>query len=299
MLSLQLMLKGLILGSSGTCPTKDRNCTSIFLNLGAETALLDCAEGTQRQMLKYQESLMVDWIFISHYHLDHYIGIIGLIGTMNLLNRTVPLDVYSPDSERLKTLFANTLKAIKFKLNLITIIPQIEYIRKDCRLTFKKVDHLILSYAIVIHALKNIKYKKELGQLPAEHLKAVLNEDSSAAGFDIESYIESRLPFYELVYSGDTRPLASLFECVKNGVILHECSFFRKDQLGIAKSKYHTHFDQICNVNTGQNHLVLIHLPTKDLHAILSKTVQKVNKNIKLGFDGLRFSLIRGAIKWQ
>src|SRR5207237_1001391 len=59
--------------------------------------LVDCGEGTQVQMLKYEiKASKIDHIFISHLHGDHYLGLIGLISSMHLNGRTKPLKLFGP-----------------------------------------------------------------------------------------------------------------------------------------------------------------------------------------------------------
>ena len=292
------MLSGVILGSSGTCPTKERNCSSVYLNLGKQSALLDCGEGTQRQLLEFNLSLMVDWVFISHFHLDHYIGILGLLGTMNLLDRTTPLDIYSPDSAKLSTLINLTLKNLKFGVNLLNIMEDVQYLRADCKLLFLKTDHLIKSYAILVKSLKNVKYRKELGLLPPDQLKNLVAGNFELLPFDPEHYIESKKSFYEVLYTGDTRVIPDLFTQINDGLIIHECSFFRSEETNIASSKYHTHINDFKKINLVNNHLLLTHLPTKDCWKHMVTQINRVNPKIKLAKDGLSFTLLRGDLKW-
>ena len=59
--------------------------------------MFDCGEGTQRQFQKSKLSYMqVSKIFITHFHGDHFLGLPGLIQTMQLNDRDKPLHVYGP-----------------------------------------------------------------------------------------------------------------------------------------------------------------------------------------------------------
>lgn len=71
------------LGTSCMVPTKERNVTGIFINCKSKGLLVDCGEGTQRQMnIAGINRNKVDYIFISHWHGDHVSGLIGLIQTI-------------------------------------------------------------------------------------------------------------------------------------------------------------------------------------------------------------------------
>ncbi|MEW6468950.1 MAG: ribonuclease Z [Bacteroidota bacterium] len=86
-----------ILGCSSATPTSDRNPTSQVLNVHEQLFLIDCGEAAQIQLRKYKIRFQkIDRIFISHLHGDHYLGLVGLLGTMHLLGRTKKLHVYAP-----------------------------------------------------------------------------------------------------------------------------------------------------------------------------------------------------------
>jgi ribonuclease Z len=85
------------LGTAGSWPTKERSASAIALDLDRELILLDCGEGTQRQFFQSPASFMrVRRIFLTHFHGDHFLGLPGLVQSMNLNNRTDPLDIYGP-----------------------------------------------------------------------------------------------------------------------------------------------------------------------------------------------------------
>jgi ribonuclease Z len=104
------------LGTAGSWPTKERNASAIALDTERELILLDCGEGTQRQLFSSTKSFMrVRRIFLTHFHGDHFLGLPGLIQSMCLNNRQEPLDLYGPpDSkeilERVLTLGYFTLR---------------------------------------------------------------------------------------------------------------------------------------------------------------------------------------------
>jgi ribonuclease Z len=89
--------KIVFLGTSASVPTKNRNLSSIALRFGGEWLLFDAPEGTQRQMVKAKVSyLKIDRIFISHYHADHFLGLGGMLATMNIHGRDWPITIYGP-----------------------------------------------------------------------------------------------------------------------------------------------------------------------------------------------------------
>lgn len=85
-----------ILGSSGALPAYGRYPSAQLLEIQNRHFLVDCGEGVQMQLMKFQANLhRINHIFISHLHGDHYLGLMGLIFTMHLLRRTNDLHLYS------------------------------------------------------------------------------------------------------------------------------------------------------------------------------------------------------------
>ena len=91
------MLALTILGNNSAIPAFDRNPTAQILQTNEESYLIDCGEGTQMQMSRYKiRRSKISRIFISHLHGDHVFGLIGLISTLQLLGRDMPLHIHGP-----------------------------------------------------------------------------------------------------------------------------------------------------------------------------------------------------------
>src|SRR3954467_9800277 len=85
-----------LLGTSASRPTVERNVSAVAIHREGETLLVDCGEGTQRQMMRYGISFALEDIFFTHMHADHILGVIGLIRTMALQGRTERLRLWGP-----------------------------------------------------------------------------------------------------------------------------------------------------------------------------------------------------------
>lgn len=89
------------LGTSAAWPSAKRNVASTAIKWGSEVLLFDCGEGTQRQLQKSDLSYMaVRTIFLTHLHGDHHYGLPGLLKTMQLNERTEPLEIVGPPGLR-------------------------------------------------------------------------------------------------------------------------------------------------------------------------------------------------------
>src|SRR3954464_9444622 len=86
-----------ILGSSSATPIFNRNPSAQALNINDRLYLVDCGEGTQQQMLRFDiKASRIDHIFISHLHGDHYLGLVGLLSSMHLNGRKKTLKLFGP-----------------------------------------------------------------------------------------------------------------------------------------------------------------------------------------------------------
>lgn len=91
------MLHVIFLGTAGSLPTPERNPSAVLVNREGELTLFDCGEGTQRQMMRARTGMMrLNYIFLTHLHADHILGLPGLLETMAFQGREQPLTIAGP-----------------------------------------------------------------------------------------------------------------------------------------------------------------------------------------------------------
>lgn len=91
-----LSFKITILGSSGAVPAFGRFPSAQLVEIQNQALLVDCGEGTQMQLMRYDLSMhRINHIFITHLHGDHFLGLMGLLFTLHLNHRTGDLHLYS------------------------------------------------------------------------------------------------------------------------------------------------------------------------------------------------------------
>jgi ribonuclease Z len=85
------------LGTAGSMPTARRGPSATLIRRGGERLLVDCGEGTQRQLLRSDVGLVdLQEIFLTHFHADHVLGVPGMLKTFALRGRELPLTIYGP-----------------------------------------------------------------------------------------------------------------------------------------------------------------------------------------------------------
>src|SRR2546430_17206503 len=85
------------LGTAGSMPTAQRAPAALLVRRGGDRLLFDCAEGTQRQLLRSSVGLLeLEEVFVTHFHADHILGLPGMFKTFALRGPAIPLSVYRP-----------------------------------------------------------------------------------------------------------------------------------------------------------------------------------------------------------
>ena len=140
------------LGTSASTPTARRAPAALLIRRGGERLLFDCAEGTQRQLLRSSLGLIdLREIFLTHYHADHYLGLPGLLKTFALRGREVPLTVYGPPG--LRELFNDLRRVfgkVTYPLETVEVRPGEAIEREGYRVLVFPVHHGVsaVGYAV-------------------------------------------------------------------------------------------------------------------------------------------------------
>ena len=137
------MLRLTFLGTSAAQPTIQRNLTGLAVRRERELFLVDCGEGTQRQMIRYGTGFDVDAIFFTHFHADHYLGAIGFLRTLSMLGREGPLDVYGPRPARrlLDVMLFTGTEKLAFDVRIHEVAPGDRVRRDGCDMLAFETDH--------------------------------------------------------------------------------------------------------------------------------------------------------------
>jgi ribonuclease Z len=141
------------LGTAGSTPTAQRAPAATLIRRGGERLLVDCAEGTQRQLLRSSVGLPdLEEVFLTHYHADHYLGLPGMLKTFALRGREVPMTVYGPPG--LADLFGSLRRLtgrLSFDVRLRELQPRERLERDGYAIEVFAVNHGVsgVGYALV------------------------------------------------------------------------------------------------------------------------------------------------------
>jgi ribonuclease Z len=225
------------LGTSGSMPTAQRAPAALLLRRGGERLLFDCAEGTQRQLLRSNVGLIeLREIFLTHYHADHYLGLPGMLKTFALRGREVPITVYGPPG--LRDLF-EALRRIFGRLTYTVELKELragdELIREDYRLGAFAVAHGVsaVGYALVEDPRPgrfDVQAADALG-VPAGPERGALQRGESVTLPDGQTITPDRVlgsarPGRKVVIAGDGGPSEAVIEAARGAdVLVHEATF--------------------------------------------------------------------------
>jgi ribonuclease Z len=297
------MIEVIFLGTVSGIPTKDRNHSAIILNHYGEkkeTMLLDCGEGTQRQMLIAGINFMdIDKIFITHWHADHFAGLIPLIQTMNLERRTKPLYIFAPEAERfVSDIIDLGYFGLKFEVEAVNLPFEGEEIHKifdteDFTMYSTPTLHTVPSVAFAIEEKKkwNIDLAKVKKLKPGPWMKKLKeNGEAEYNGKKIKlKDVATVKGGLKVVYSGDTKPCKTVEKISKDAdLLIHDGTFLEAEDV---KGKHHADIGQAVKIAKAAKvkQLILTHLSrryknTKELET----QARKLFKGAKIAHDFMK-----------
>lgn len=228
-------MKVTFLGTSAALPTAERNGSGYVVGVQGETLLLDCGEATQRQLRRSRARFAVHRIFLSHLHLDHTLGLPGYIGTMDLLRRTEPLVIYAPvgTSAAVEHLLA-PVRGTSFELRIEEIDGGSIVQGDGFRVRAARVEHKGASLGFRIEENErpgrvDVERARALGIEQGPMVGKLLREGSVTVGgrvVRVDEIAGPPRPGRSIVYSGDTRPCASLVTLARGAdLLIHESTF--------------------------------------------------------------------------
>lgn len=299
------MIKIVFLGTSSGVPTRERNLPSIFMMYKDERLLFDCGEGTQRQLMNLKLKFMkIDRILISHWHADHFAGLLGLIQTMCLEGRREPLYVYGPRESRK---FVEQLLTVGYYFRAFEVVVQEldEGDNVDCgeyELRPFNVEHNIPALGYVFlekdKMSANMKKAKKFGLSTSPLIGKLKNGETvkyKGAVINPKDVIEKKIG-RKVVYTGDTRYTENIVKFSRDADVLISDSTFGGDFVEKAGDYKHSTSKQAAEIAKKANvkKLFLTHISRryqdKEMSAEkLEEEARTIFKNSVLARDFLEY----------
>ena len=109
-------------GTAGSVPSARRGLPAILVRRGGDRLLVDCGEGTQRQLLRSVGLAEIDFVFLTHLHVDHWLGLLGMVKSFALRDRERPLTVYGPPgTEQLLKAMRVVIGRLSYELEVVDL----------------------------------------------------------------------------------------------------------------------------------------------------------------------------------
>ena len=306
------MLSVTFLGTSAARPTVERNVSGLALVREGETLLFECGEGTQRQMMRYGVSFALSEIFFTHFHADHFLGVIGLIRTLGLQGREEAMRLYGPKGAKkvLTQAISLGVERVPFEVTVHELKPG-DVVGEEGRGKREGYDlHVFptehgggsVGYALKEHERLgrfDPDKARELG-IPEGPLWGKLQRGETVTASDGRSVgpdgiVGSQRPGRSVVITGDTRPCASVVEAAQGAdLLIHEATFGEEEKER-AKETGHSTAKEAAQVALAAHakRLVLNHVSARYSMSAeeLAKEAREVFRETVVAKDGMEIDV--------
>ncbi|MFB6071222.1 MAG: ribonuclease Z [Halanaeroarchaeum sp.] len=298
-----MSLQVTFLGTSGAVPTTDRNPSAVFVRREGDAMLFDAGEGTQRQMMRFGTGFDVRWIFLTHVHGDHVLGLPGLIETWDFNDRTDDLTVFTPTGtgREIRTLVHAIGTDPSYGVRVVEVDPDRTVVDEDeYEISTFATEHRTRSvgYALVEDERKGRFHRERAEELgvPVGPKFARLHEGNPVELEDgtvvtPEQVVGEPRPGRTVVYTGDTRPTASVVRAADGADLLVHDATFDASASKRARETGHSTAAEAGRVaaQAGVDRLVLTHISSRYAGAtghLKSDAVDEFDGHVRVARDG-------------
>lgn len=232
----------LFLGTAGSAPTASRGASATLVRRGGDRLLVDCGEGTQRQLLRSDAGLFdLEQVFLTHLHGDHVLGLPGMLKTFTLRDRELPLVVYGPRGTRaLFTALRVLIGRLTYELQVREVAAGDEVLRDGYRVVPFAVAHgsSALGYALRedgrpgrfdVAAAERLGVPDGPARGALQRGERVTLADGRIVGPD--EVLGPARRGRSVVLTGDTAPAATVVEAATGAdVLVHEATFLAEER---------------------------------------------------------------------
>jgi ribonuclease Z len=303
------MIRLTILGCHSATPRVNAFPTSQYLEINNNHFLVDCGEGTQRQMRKYKVGFSkINHIFISHLHGDHFYGLVGLLSTYGILSREKDMHIFGPKGIKNATLQMLKISESHAKFKMVFY----ELSSKESELIYED-DKVIVHTIPLMHRvytngylftekeksrklnMRNISGYPEIDKADFLNIKA--GRAVTLATGEVISNAELTMdPVKPLCFAfcSDTSYKPDIVPIIKNADLLYHEATFLNDRQDLAKKTKHSTSIEAAQIakdaNVGQ--LVIGHYSGRYPDtSLFQKEAETVFENVSLAKPGAVFTI--------
>ena len=222
-------------GTAGSVPSARRGLPALLIRRGAERILIDCGEGTQRQLVRSVGLTDLTDVFLTHLHADHWLGLPGMLKSFELRDRERPLTVHGPPGttalmERLRPVYGRP----RYGLTLRDLEPDEAVRRGDLEIVPFAVRHRGVAFGYVLVEDErpgrfDVELATRLGVTPGPDFGR-LQRGETVAGVSPEQVVGEARAGRRIVVTGDTAPTdAVVVAAHRADVLVHEATFADED----------------------------------------------------------------------
>jgi len=291
------------LGTSAAAPTLHRNVSGLAFKADTDLLLFDCGEGSQRQMIRFGTGFAVDAVFFTHFHADHYLGIIGFLRTLGMGGREQKLVLHGPPpaSRLLDQAIHLGVERLAFPVEVVELKGGETLDRGSYVIRPVKVDHRVnaLGYAVEEKTRPgrfDPEKARALGVPPGpmfgrlQRGEALKLDDGTVV--KPEQVMGGARTGRKVVLSGDTRPCPALAAAAAGAdLLVHEATFSDDEQERALETRHSTAREagRIARESKSQR-LILTHLSSRhdvDTAPLLAQARAEFKGPTEVAYDGL------------
>ena len=297
-----------ILGCHSATPRVNAHPSAQYLEINSRHFLIDCGEGTQRQMrLNKVGFSKINTIFISHLHGDHFFGLIGLISTFGILNREKELHIHGPKGikEVINIQLKHSKSYVKYKIifhELNSTESELIFEDEKVKVYTIPLNHRVYTNGFLFKEkeksrkinISAVKEFKEIDKCDYNNLKAgkdfKLDSGDVIKNSELTYNPEKPLSY---AYCSDTSYKPTIIEIIDGVDLLYHESTFLTDKEDLAKKTGHSTAKQAATIAKKANvkKLVLGHYSSRYKNiSLFKKEAQEVFENVSLAETGRVFS---------
>jgi ribonuclease Z len=293
------------LGTSSAAPTKSRGLPAIAIQREGEVILMDCGEGVQRQVMSAGIGLnRPTTILITHLHGDHVTGLLGLLQTMGMAQRSRPLTVVGPValSKWLDVTSRLLNIGLTFPLKFVTAHSGTVLRTQDFVIRAARADHSVESFAYLVSEKPRPgtffpQKARRLG-IPEGKLWSRLQKGRkvllNGRTIDPSKVVGPQRPGRSIGYSGDTRPTNRLTRFFSGcDLLIFDSTYQERDRDKAVERKHSTAREAALLAKKAKaRSLVLTHFSARYQNAsVLVKEARAVFPRAVAAHDGMKLEV--------